>query len=81
MNTLLIIGICLIIYGLSMYITASFIRKAHSNGGRWFGLPTTKGDVLTVVLPLINTFYALIYFFDSPYKNKKNYDNLFKITK
>lgn len=55
----MIIGIS--IYVLSFIYVYRYIKKGHSENGRWRGQSLYKQDFLITVVPLVNTIFALAF--------------------
>jgi hypothetical protein len=72
---ILVIIVLIFIYIISVFGCYSFFGIAFSKEGRWSNLHPGVGEIIITFLPVVNTFFAVVAWNDSPYKVKvKNSD-------
>lgn len=63
MEAILIYVVLGLVYLISFLIIHSWLRKAHSKGGRWSNIDPEVSDIFFSLFPVINTFMALVCLF------------------
>lgn len=59
------------IYIISAYYNYKFFQKAYSNPvGKWADVNPEYVDLVAVLLPIVNTFLAMTFAFETPYTDE-----------
>lgn len=56
--------ILFLIYFFSLLGSYLFVKMAYTRTGVWYGLKRGKRDIFYVFFPLLNSFFAICWWFD-----------------
>lgn len=69
------------IYLISCLIAWYYMKLAYSKGGVWSNLNAKRSDIFMIFIPIINSFYFILFLTDYPKEGEVKLNKFFNIKK